>query len=91
MKIIVYTTKNCPKCKTLKGELTKLNINFTESDMTTPESQTELVSNGVFTLSAPVLQVGDRFYKTTDIFAGEKIKSEIKAIFEWVKMSLSQI
>jgi glutaredoxin-like protein NrdH len=77
MKVTIYTTNACPKCKILKNELSKLKISFEERDMTTPESQTELITNDVYTLSAPVLQVDSKFYKTNEIFEGERVKITI--------------
>jgi hypothetical protein len=42
--------------------------------MATPEALTELRINGVFSLAAPVLQAGERFYTVQDLFEGEKLK-----------------
>ena len=74
LKYTVYSTKACPKCEQLKKALASSDIHFETIDMATPEALTELRINGVFTLSAPVLQVGDSFYTTDDLFDGEKIK-----------------
>jgi len=41
--------------------------------MSTPEALTELRINGVFTLSAPVLQADDNFYTVEELFSGEKL------------------
>ena len=41
--------------------------------MSTPEALTELRINGVFTLSAPVLQVEENFYTVEDLFTGETL------------------
>jgi hypothetical protein len=40
-------------------------------DMSTPEALTELRINGVFTLSAPVLQAGEDFYTVDELFSGD--------------------
>ncbi len=74
MKYTIYSTKACPKCEQLKKVLANSDIRFETIDMATPEALTELRINGVFTLSAPVLQVDDSFYTTDDLFEGEKIK-----------------
>ena len=42
--------------------------------MSKPEALTELRVNGVFALSAPVLQVGNSFYTVDDLFEGERLK-----------------
>jgi len=74
MKYSVYTTKTCPRCEQLKSEMRRRGIEFEVLDMATPEALTELRVNGVFTLSAPVLQVDDRFYTLEDLFEGDSIK-----------------
>lgn len=73
MKLIVYSTQTCPKCQQLKAALTKAGVSFDNQDMSTPEALTELRINGVFTLSAPVLQADDRFYTVEELFPGEKL------------------
>jgi hypothetical protein len=44
--------------------------------MTTPEALTELRINGVFSLSAPVLQVRDEFYTVEDLFEVDNLNTE---------------
>ncbi|MGV8174914.1 MAG: glutaredoxin family protein [Methanothrix sp.] len=73
MKLIVYSTPTCPRCEQLKSALSKAGISYENQDMSSPEALTELRINGVFTLSAPVLQADDRFYTLEDLFAGEKL------------------
>jgi len=74
LKCKVYSTKDCPKCMQLKMTLTGKGIEFDSIDMSTPEALTELRVNGVFTLSAPVLQVGDNFYTVDELFEGERLR-----------------
>ena len=81
MKYTVYTTKTCPKCQQLKEALHKDGVDFSEVDMSTPQALTELRINGVFTLSAPVLQAGESFYTVEDLFAGESL-SDLKKILK---------
>jgi len=76
----VYSTKTCPKCEQLKKALTGMGISFENLDMSTPEALTELRVNGVFTLSAPVLQAGDSFYTVEDLFTGENLKDLKKVL-----------
>ncbi|MCJ7444706.1 MAG: NrdH-redoxin [Methanotrichaceae archaeon] len=70
----VYSTKACHKCEQLKSALISNGIEFKSLDMSTPEVLTELRVNGVFTLSAPVLQVDNGFYMADDLFDGERLK-----------------
>jgi glutaredoxin len=73
LKYRVYSTQSCPKCELLKTALGKAGIYFENQDMSTPEALTELRINGVFTLSAPVLEVDDKFYTVVELFSGEKL------------------
>ncbi len=72
-EIQLYSTTNCPNCRVLKQFLETKNIHYTEVDMATPAALTELRMNGVFTMSAPVLQVGSRFFTTKELFSHERI------------------
>lgn len=69
-EIIVYTTETCPKCEQLKKLLKSNNISFKEADMSTPEALTELRVNGVFEVTAPILQIDDKFLTHEELFEG---------------------
>ncbi|AKB38971.1 Glutaredoxin-like protein [Methanosarcina siciliae C2J] len=75
-KIIVYTTERCPKCNKLKKYLEANSVPFEVADMSTPEALTELRFNGVFTVTAPVLQINSEFLTYDEIFHGEEVNSE---------------
>lgn len=62
MKVIVYSTPTCPNCVVLKELLKKAAIEFAEVNMASPAGLTELRMNGVFAMSAPVLQIDGSFY-----------------------------
>ena len=68
--LIVYTLESCPHCVMLKNFLEKGGYAFSERDLSTAEALTELRVNGVFVNEAPVLQRGDDFYTTDDLFPG---------------------
>jgi glutaredoxin len=72
-KIIVYTTESCPKCKKLKKFLETNSVAFETADMATPEALTELRFNGVFTVTAPVLQIDDTFLTHKELFLGDEV------------------
>lgn len=76
-KITIYTTETCPKCQKLKNFLTENSIPFEVADMSTPESLTELRFNGVFMVTAPVLQVGDTFLEYGELFEKGEINEKI--------------
>ena len=75
MQYRVYSTKSCPKCEQLKAALEEAGISFENLDMATPEALTELRINGVFALSAPVLQVEEKFYTVQELFSGEMLRN----------------
>ncbi|CAD7767124.1 MAG: hypothetical protein DNFNHJIP_00531 [Candidatus Argoarchaeum ethanivorans] len=77
MNIRVYTTGVCPNCKQLKQALGKQNKTYQEVNMTTAEALTELNMNGVFTLSAPVLQIKNKFYTHDKLFKDDNLDGEL--------------
>ncbi|HEY9204998.1 MAG TPA: glutaredoxin family protein [Candidatus Methanoperedens sp.] len=72
-EILIYSTSNCPNCRVLKQFLEMKNLQYREVDMATPAALTELRLNGVFTMSAPVLQIDNRFYSAGDLFSQNRI------------------
>jgi len=80
-ELIVYTLEFCPHCDTLKGFLKQEGCAFIERDLSTAESLTELRLNGVFVNEAPVLQKGEEFYTSADLFpAGNLDGATIKKL-----------
>ena len=74
--IIIYSTKNCPNCRVLKQFLEHVKVQFTEVDMATPAALTELRMNGVFTMAAPVLQIGTKFHTYNELFTQDRINQD---------------
>jgi glutaredoxin len=74
--LIVYTLEHCPNCDVLKAYLKTSGNRFTERDLSTAESLTELRVNGIFVSEAPVLQKGDEFFTTSDLFDSGKVDAE---------------
>lgn len=85
MKPIIYSMAVCPKCKRLRKFLESQGIEYEETDMQSPEAMTELRINGVFTINAPVLQVGAIFLTTKEMFDGNEIQED--AVLRLVKPS----
>jgi len=78
MKVVVYGLPGCSKCEELKSALKAKKISFVEVDMISMDAQTELLSNGVYAMSAPVLNVEDTWYDTASLFPNDVLnKSEI--------------
>lgn len=75
-QIIVYTLEYCPHCEELKEYLKNNKILFSEQDMSSAESLTELRVNGIFVNEAPVIQKDSVFLTNTDLFTGGKLDSE---------------
>ncbi|MDF2957345.1 MAG: Glutaredoxin [Candidatus Alkanophagales archaeon MCA70_species_1] len=76
MKVRVYTTERCPNCELLKRFLAAKGVRYEEVNMATAEALTELRLHGVFTLTAPVLQVGEKFLTYADMFEGGELRKE---------------
>ena len=72
-QLTVYTLEFCPNCDLLKGFLKTGGYVFTERDLSTAESLTELRLNGVFVNEAPVLQVSEDFFTSADLFPSGKL------------------
>lgn len=72
-QLIVYTLEFCPNCDLLKGFLKTGGYAFTERDLSTAESLTELRMNGVFVSEAPVLQIDEDFFTSSDLFPSGKL------------------
>lgn len=76
-EITIYTLKNCPNCEMLKALLKRENIEFKQLNMNTPQTMTELSTNNVFTMSAPVLQIDNKFYTTKELLTNGIIDKNI--------------
>jgi len=63
MSIIVYSTKNCPKCKILKSNLDKANIEYTELNIEDTDVAVELTMKNIAVLSAPMLEINGMIFK----------------------------
>jgi glutaredoxin len=74
--LIVYTLEHCPNCELLKGFLKKDGYTYSERDLSTAESLTELRVNGVFVNEAPVLQSGSDFFTSADLFPAGKLDGQ---------------
>ena len=61
-QITIYTLSLCPLCDQVKSYLKLKNKQFNEMSMLSAEGMTELKVNQVFTINAPVLQIGTHFY-----------------------------
>ena len=74
--IKIYSTKNCPNCRVLKQFMENAKVQFTEVDMATPAALTELRMSGVFTMAAPVLQIGNKFHTYNELFMQDRINQD---------------
>lgn len=63
MAIIVYSTKQCPKCKILKSNLDKVNIEYKELNIEDTDVATDLTMRNIAVLSAPMLEINGMIFK----------------------------
>ena len=81
VELIVYSLETCPHCEMLKKALKKGGYAYSERDLSTAEALTELRINGVFVNEAPVLQRGEDFYTSADLFpAGSLDEKKLESI-----------
>ena len=73
LEVKVYSTATCPNCIVLKSMLKKEAIEFSEVNMASPAGLTDLRMAGVFTMSAPVLQIGNSYYSNLSTEKGLNI------------------
>lgn len=78
--IIVYSLEVCPNCEMLKQYLQDNTIPFTERNLEDPEALTDLRMNGIFVMEAPVLQVGDEYLTSQEIFENGAVLTSIAEI-----------
>jgi glutaredoxin len=74
---IIYTLEFCPKCEVLKEYFKGNGISYSERDMSSAESLTDLRVSGVFVTEAPVLRKDTRFLTSTDMFEGDSVRGEV--------------
>uniref|UniRef100_A0A6M3J476 Putative glutaredoxin n=1 Tax=viral metagenome TaxID=1070528 RepID=A0A6M3J476_9ZZZZ len=69
MKIIVYSTKQCPRCERLKQLLKEEKIPFEEKSLDDTDVMADLHMRNAAILQAPALEIGELLfeYKGTDI------------------------
>ena len=77
MKVTVYTTEVCPKCRRLKVFLDSSGIIYDVKDMQSPEGLTELRFNGIFAREAPVLQINEEFFEAGQLFKGVVLQEAV--------------
>jgi glutaredoxin len=77
--LILYTLENCPNCEMLKEYLKGKGIPFTEQDMASADSLTDLRVNGVFVMEAPVVRGGDIFLTSADLFSRGEVQESVLA------------
>ncbi len=75
--VTIYTLPECPNCDRLKRELIQKGFVFNERNMSSADSLTELRFNGIFTLSAPVLQIEEDFFTSRELFNAGSLNPEI--------------
>ena len=68
MSLIVYSSKNCPKCRALKQWLRRNKISFMSKNLDDTNIMTNLVMRNFVVLSAPALETENKFWLSHEIF-----------------------
>jgi len=77
-KIIVYSLEICPNCEILKSYLQEKEIQYTERSLDDPEALTDLRMDGIFVMEAPVLQIGDEYLTSKELFINGMVKDSLE-------------
>jgi glutaredoxin len=77
MKVIVYTTKNCPRCEILKNWLKNKKVKFQEKNLEDSDVMSELILKDVYSFSSPILQIDSKFLTSDELFEGNKLKNDL--------------
>lgn len=65
MKVVVYSTRNCRRCRALKRALKRAKIPFTEKSIEDTDDMADLVMKNIHLLSAPAIQIGKLVFTYT--------------------------
>ncbi|HDM23760.1 NrdH-redoxin [archaeon] len=76
MKVRIYTTPRCPKCKILKKFLARKGIQFEELNLEDSDVAAELIMRDVFDLTTPILEIGEKLYLEDDLFNNDELNVE---------------
>lgn len=76
MKVKIYTTPRCPKCKILKKFLAHKGIQFEELNLENSDVAAELIMRDVFDLTTPILEIGGKLYLEDDLFNNDELDVE---------------
>lgn len=77
--LILYISKGCSHCRSLKSWLKRNNISFVTKSLDDTDVMTELVMRNLVVLSAPALENENTFYLSYQIFdANNRLTSDFK-------------
>ena len=74
-KIILYSTKTCPKCRIVKIYFEKLGIKFEEKNIEDTDVSADLIMKNIAILSAPMLEIDGVIYQEPLFFNGNMLLS----------------
>jgi len=81
MNIILFRTKNCPKCKILEQYLDNLEVKYTKANLEGRGSgkyKAMLLKRGILIFSTPALLVDEQLYREDQLMKNGAINSDIK-------------
>ncbi|MCP1714961.1 glutaredoxin [Methanocalculus alkaliphilus] len=78
--IIVYSLEVCPNCEILKNYLQIKGVDYAEISLDDPEALTDLRMNGVFVMEAPVLQIGEEYLTSKELFKDGEVQNSVEEL-----------
>ncbi|MBA7485038.1 hypothetical protein ES707_20572 [subsurface metagenome] len=86
MKITVYSSRGCTRCRTLKRWLRRNKVPFLTENLDETEVMASLVMRNVFVLATPAIEMGDRVFLSDQIFdKNNRLNQEIKRLLKLTK------
>ncbi len=77
IKIYCMIKRSCDNCDTLKNLLQDEDIEYEIIDVETLNAVIELLCNGIYARSLPILQIGKRFYP--NVLTREELRNILKS------------
>ncbi len=90
MNIILFRTKNCPKCKILEQYLDNLEVKYTKANLEGRGSgkyKAMLLKRGILIFATPALMIDEQLYRENQLMKDGSINPEIKELLQSIRQA----
>lgn len=81
MNIILFRTKNCPKCKIVEQYLDNLKVKYTKANLEGRGSgkyRAMLLKKGILIFATPALMIDEQLYREDQLIKNGAVNPDIK-------------